>query len=160
MGKTSSMKFLTASLFLVALNAAPAAATDPLSSLRFLVGTWKCTYQAGKTHVYYRATYAYDLGDNWLRESDSWAGGGSDLGMITYEPKARAWTEVVAEPERTTTLFRASGDNPNHVVYRSVYPSTAMTDVFERTSPTRYTLHFSQSVHGGTMKSTDVCVKT
>lgn len=152
------MKLLVPFLLVLALSAEPAPASDPLSSLRFLAGNWKCTYDAGKTHVYYKATYSYDLNANWLRESDSWTGGGSDLGMITYEPKAHSWTSVILE-NRTTTVFRASGGNPNRIVYRSVYPTTAMTDVFERTSPTRYTLHFTQSAGGKTMKSTDVCVK-
>jgi hypothetical protein len=154
------MKVVVACMLLVATGAAPAVAKDPLSSLHFLVGTWKCTYQTGRTHVYYKATYVYDLGGNWLRENDSWNGGGSDLGMITYEPKARAWTEVVTEPERSTTLFRGSGADPNHIVYRSVYPVSGMTDVFERQSQTRYVLHFTQRTGGRTLTSTDVCVKT
>lgn len=141
------------------LGVAPAGASDPLSSLRYLVGTWKCTYQIGKTHADYKATYSYGLGENWLRESDSW-GGGSDLGMITYEPKERRWTIVVLETDRIATLFRAAGGSPNHLVYHSVYPSTSMTDVFDRDSPTRYTLHFTQSAGGRAVKSTDTCVKT
>lgn len=153
------MKILVAALLVLALSPAPAAAKDPLPSLRFLVGTWKCTYQAAKTHLYYKATYSYDLGDNWLRESDSWAGGGSDLGMITYSPKERGWISVVLFG-RTTTVFHASGDNPNRVAYRSAYPDTTMTDLFERISSTRYTLHFAQTAGGKTLKSTDVCVKT
>jgi hypothetical protein len=160
MSRTIAMKSYIAFLLLVALNGAPAAAKDPLSSLHFLVGTWKCTYQAGKTHLYYKATYSYDLGGDWLRENDSWAGGGSDLGMITYEPKTHGWTAVVLEQDRGTTIFRAPGSNPNRVAYRSVYPTTTMTDVFERGSPTRYTLRFTQNAGGKTMKSTDLCVKT
>ncbi len=153
------MKVLAALPLFVALTASTAAASDPLASLRFMVGTWNCTYQAPSAQVYYKATYAYDMGNNWLRESDAWKGGGSDLGMITYDPKSRAWMEVVMENERTVTLFRASGANPNRLVYRSVFPRAGMTDVFERTSPTRYTLHFTQSAGGRTMRSTDVCVK-
>jgi hypothetical protein len=154
------MKVLASLLLFIASNSAPAGASDPLSSLHFLVGNWKCTYQAGKTPVYYKATYSSDLGGNWLRESDSWTGGGSDLGMITYEPKTHGWTAVVMEKDRTATIFHASGSDPNRVVYRSFYPDKTMTDIFERTSSTRYTLHFTQSAGGRTMKSTDVCVRT
>lgn len=154
------MKRILAVLLLIGSNAAPAGASDPLSSLRFLVGTWKCTYQAGKTHVYYKAAYSYDLGGNWLRENDSWNGGGSDLGMITYSPKAHGWTSVVIEPERGAYLFSAVGVNPNRIVYQSVYPSKGSTDVFERKSPTRYMLHFTQHAGGRTMTSADTCVKT
>lgn len=153
------MKVIACSALLLALNAAPAVAKDPLSSLRFLVGSWNCTYQAGKTRVYYKATYSYDLRDNWVRESDTWTGGGTDLGMITYSPKERGWTSVAMEPERNAFVFHGAGDNPNYIVYRSVYPTTELTDIFDRTSPTRYLLHFTQRSGGRTMKSTDVCVK-
>jgi hypothetical protein len=153
------MKIILGAFLLIVASLAPAGATDPLSSLRFLVGSWKCTYQADGKHLYYKAAYSYDLGGDWLRESDSWTGGGSDLGMITYAPKTHGWTSVVLFG-RTTTVFHASGDNSSRVAYRSVYPDTTMSDVFERISSTRYTLHFAQSVGGKTMKSTDVCVKT
>ena len=153
------MRTLVASLALSAAAFASASASDPLNSLRFLEGSWNCTYQAGKVAVNYRATFAYDMGGNWMRESDSWTGGGSDLGMFTYEPKRHAWMAVVMENERDTTLFRATGANPNHIVYRSIYPNAGMTDIFERTSPTRYTLHFTQTSGGRTRSSTDICVK-
>jgi hypothetical protein len=153
------MRVLVAILALTAFGVAPAAASDPLSSLRFLVGTWNCTYEAGKTHVTYKAVFAYDLSNNWMRESDSWTGGGGDMGMFTYEPKRHGWTAVVVENQRTTTVFRSNGGNANHIVYHSVYPNASMTDVFDRTSPTRYTIHFTQSVGSKAMKSTDVCAK-
>jgi hypothetical protein len=155
-----NMKAIVAVLFFAAIGIVPAGGSDPLGSLRFLVGRWNCTYNAGKVHGLYAATFSYDMGGNWLRESDSWTGGGGDLGMFTYEPKRHGWTAVVLENDRTTTVFRASGSNPNHIVYRGAYPDTSMTDVFDRTSPTRYTLQFSQTTGGKTMKSTDTCVKT
>jgi hypothetical protein len=153
------MKIVAAVLLFAFAGTLPAPAADPLNSLRFLVGTWNCSYQAGKTRVQYRATFAYDMGSNWLRETDTWTGGGGDLGMFTYE-RNRGWTAVVLERDRHTVIMRATGNDPNHVVYRSVYPDASMTDIFERASPTRYTLHFTQTLNGKTMKSTDTCVKT
>lgn len=154
------MKLAVAVLLAFAFAAAPAAAADPLSSLRFLVGTWNCTYQAGKTHVYYKATFTFDLGNNWLRENDSWTGGGADLGMITYDARRRGWTAVVFDDRRAAVVFHGGGSNPNRIVYSSVYPDATLTDIFERTSPTRYTLHFTQGRGRRAMQSTDVCVKT
>jgi hypothetical protein len=151
------MRITITTLLLAALAAAPGRASDPLSSLRFLVGTWNCTYEAGKARINYKATFSYDLNGNWMRESDSWEGGGGDLAMFTYEKNG--WTSVVMEHERTSALFRASGKNPNHVVYRSVYPQTGLTDVFDRVSPTRFTVHFKQTSRGKTMSSIDVCDK-
>jgi hypothetical protein len=146
-------------LLLVTLGVAPASASDPLSSLRFLVGTWNCTYQAGRASLSYHATYAYDMKDNWMSERDVWKGGGADQGMFTFDPK-RGWTAVVILPDRTTTIFHATGKNGGHIVYHSVYPNASMTDLFDRVSSTRYTLHFKQKTNGKTMTSTDTCVKT
>jgi hypothetical protein len=153
------MRFVLGCIFLGVAALAPASANDPLSSLRYLVGAWNCTYHAGATRVSYKALFSYDMGGNWVRERDSWAGGGNDLGMFTYEPKRHGWTAVVIEPERSTVVFRASGDNPNHIVYRSLYPDTSMTEIFVRDSPTRYTLQFTQISTGKTTKSNDLCVK-
>ena len=75
-------------MLLVTLGVAPASAGDPLSSLRFLVGTWNCTYQMGKASVSYHATYAYDMKDNWMSERDAVKGGGADRGCLPTIPSA------------------------------------------------------------------------
>src|SRR5215471_13294539 len=143
------MRLLIASLVAAAFASSPvAAATDSLSSLRYLVGTWNCSFEAGKTDVNYKATYTYDIGNNWLRENDSWTHGGSDLGMITYEPRSRQFVSVAMDRERAVVVFHANGSNPNHLVYHSAYPTTKLTNVFDRNSQTRYTLHFSGNVGG------------
>lgn len=160
LGYKGVMRLLTASLASILLAPSPVAAADSLSSLRYLVGTWNCDYRAGNARVSYRATYTYDLGNNWLRENDSWAHGGSDLGMITYAPKSRQWIAVVVDDQRTTVVFHAAGTDPNHLVYHSAYPNGALTNVFDRNSATRYTLHFSGKIGGRSLKSTDVCTKT
>lgn len=153
------MRSFASALILVVLAVSPASASDPLASMRFLVGTWNCTYLSGSARVAYAATFSDDMNGNWIRESDSWKAGSNDLGMFTYDHK-NGWTAVFVEPDRTTTVFRASGTNPNHIVYRSVYPSGGMSDIFDRVSPTRFTLHFTQIAAGRTTKSNDVCVKT
>jgi hypothetical protein len=152
-----NMRIFGMALLLGLLVAAPAAARDPLASLHFLVGSWNCSYSAGKIHTNYKATFAYDMNGNWLRENDAWQGGG-DLGMFTYQPK-EGWTAVVVEGHRTTTLFRASGSNPNHIVYHTVYPNANATDVFDRVSPTRFTIHYSETDGGKKMTSSDICNK-
>lgn len=154
------MSTLAALLVCVVLASSPVAAADALSSLRYLAGTWNCDYRAGNTRVNYRATYSHDLNNNWLRENDSWAHGGSDLGMITYDPKARRWIAAVMDDQRTVVVFHAGGSNPSHLVYRSAYPTGGLTNVFDRQSATRYTLHFYGKLGGRSLKSTDVCTKT
>jgi len=152
------MRIPATALLLALIASLPAGAADPLASLRFLVGTWQCTYEMGKTHATYKAAFAYDMNDNWVRESDSFSGGG-DQGMFTYEPK-RGWTAVVLGQDRTTTIFRASGSNPNRIIYHSVYGYPGATEVFDRVSPARFTVHFTQTEGGKTTSSTDTCVKT
>ncbi len=146
---------------MLALTAGSASASsgDPLASLHGLVGTWTCTYAIGSQRVTYKASFAYDMRNNWMRERDAWSGGGSDEDLFTYDPKAHAWTAIVVENERNAVVFRAYGSSADHVVYRSVYPDPSMTDVFDRLSPTKYTLHFSQRANGKTTNSSDTCVK-
>lgn len=159
------MRTIASTLALVGFAAACApagrapAAPDPLSGLRYLVGTWNCTYSAGRVRISYKAHFAYALGDNWMRESDSWSGGGGDVAMFTYEPKRRAWTAIIVDNERTTAVMRATGSNPDHVTYHSVIPDASMSESFDRTSPSRYEVRFTQHARGKTLKSTDVCVK-
>ena len=145
--------------FITLLCAAPGRAADPLASLSYLVGTWNCTYNGGGRHVAYTASYAYVMNNNWLRERDAWTGGGSDVGLTTYEPNDKTWTEIVAENQRSTTLFRAKGNRGAHRTYRSVYPTALMTLVFDRVSDAKYTLHFNGTYEGKAMSSYDVCTK-
>jgi hypothetical protein len=151
--------FSTAALFAL-LCTAPAAAADPLASLSYLTGTWNCTYNAGTQHMKYTATYSYVIGNDWIRESDTWTGAGDgDIGLTTYEPKSERWTEIVADGGRSTTLFVAKGSNSSHRVYHSVYPNALFTLTFDRVSDTVYTLHFHGMYGGKMMTSHDICTK-
>ena len=129
-----------------------------LAGLGFLIGVWTCNYAGGGQHLTYTATFDYDLANNWIRERDAWPGGGGDVAYLTYFPKDKMWTYGVFESERTTTLFRGTG-SASHIVYRSVYPDASFTDVFDRVTPTKYTLHFSGMLAGKPTTSVDVCIK-
>ena len=153
-------KLFSAAALLALLCVTPAKASDPLASLSYLVGSWNCTYNAGTQHVKYTAQYAYVMGNNWMRESDEWAGGGgSDVGLTTYEPKTNSWTEIVAENERSTTVFRAKGSDGGHRVYHGVYPNALFTLTFDRVSDSKYMLHFHGTYGGKMMTSYDTCAK-
>lgn len=142
-----------------ALCATPAAGADRLTALSYLAGAWKCEYRAGSQHITYTATFAYAMRNNWVHERDALAGGGGDEAWITYEPATRSWIQVVLEPQRSTTLFRAKGDSSAHLVYRSLYPNAGMKSTFDRVSRTRYTLHFSGTIGGHRIVSVDTCTK-
>lgn len=154
-----NVRTLAVALTLIAttLGASAAANPDQLPSLRYLVGTWTCTYHAGTTTGSYKALYTYDMGSNWLVERDTWAGGG-DEGRFTYDAKRQRWVVVVAGNDRSTTVFEGSG-SADHRAYRTIYPNADANETIDRVSPQKYTVHFTQTTSGQTTTSNDVCVK-
>jgi hypothetical protein len=145
---------MLASLVLAAALPATAA---PLAALHYLVGTWNCTYRAGAVRFAYANTYAYDLNGHTLRQIASWAGGG-DEEILAYDAQ-RGWTAVVFDDHGTATIMRATGSDPNHIAYRSVYPDANIAVTFDRISATEYTLHGTVRSGGKTITSVDTCLR-
>jgi hypothetical protein len=150
---------LTLALALTTLGATASARSDPMASMKFLVGDWTCTYRQGAAKVAYKATFAYDMAGNWLRERDV-SPGSTGEALFTYQPKQHAWIAVFVEGARDAAMFKGTGTDTAHIVYRSVYPDTSMTEHIDHTSPTRYTIHFSQTAKGKTITSMDVCTRS
>src|SRR5579863_10077629 len=146
---------MLASLVLAA--AAPLKAA-PLAGLHYLVSTWNCTYRAGAALLTYGATFAYDRDGHMLRQIDSWAGGGGEE-LLAYDAKRRGWTEVILDDQGTATILRATGGDPNRIVYRSVYPDASIAETFGRVSATEYTLHATVRSGGVTITSVDTCLR-
>ncbi len=140
---------------LIVATALPAPAT-PLAGLHFLVGKWNCTYRAGTVRFSYDATYAYD--HDILRQIASWTGGG-DEELLAYDTKRGGWTAVVLDDHGTATVMRATGSDPNHIAYRSVYPDTSIATTFDHISATEYTLHATVRSGGKTITSIDTCMR-
>jgi hypothetical protein len=130
----------------------------PLAGLHYLVGTWNCTYRAGAVRLAYDATYAYDLDGHTLRQIASWAGGG-DEELLAYGAQRRGWTAVVLDGQGTATVMRATGRDPNHIAYRSVYPDASIAERFDRISATQYRLHATVRSGGKTITSVDTCLR-
>jgi len=139
------------------LAAALPATASPLSGLHYLVATWNCTYRAGAVRFAYAATYAYDLDGHTLRELASWAGGG-DEELVAYDSQKRGWKAVVFDDHGNATVMRATGSDPNHIAYRSVYPDASLAVTLARISATEYTLHGTVRAGGKTITSVDTCV--
>ncbi len=133
------------------------ATAAPLAGLHYLVGTWNCTYRAGATSLAYNATYTYDLNGHTLREVDSWAGGGGEE-LFAYGAQ-RGWTAVVFDDQGTATVMRATGSDPNHIAYQSVYPDASIAVTLDRISATKYTLHATVRSGGKTIASVDTCLR-
>jgi len=146
---------MLASLVLAAGLPATAA---PLAGLHYLVGTWNCTYRAGAVRMAYDATYAYDRDGHTLRQIASWAGGG-DEELLAYDAQRGGWTAVVLDDHGTATILRATGSDPNHIAYRSVYPDASIATTFDRISATEYTQHATVRSGGKTITSVDTCLR-
>jgi hypothetical protein len=148
------MAVMLASLVLAATLPATAA---PLAGMHYLVGTWNCTYRAGAVRFAYDATYAYDRDGHTLRQIASWVGGG-DEELLGYDAQRGGWTAVVLD-QGTATILRATGSDPNHIAYRSVYPDASIATTFDRISATEYTMHATVRSSGKTITSVDTCFR-
>jgi hypothetical protein len=105
----------------------------------------------------YDDTYAYDRDGHALRQIASWAGGG-DEELLAYDARRGGWTAVVLD-QGTATILRATGSDPNHIAYRSVYPDASIAETFDRISATEYTLHATVRSGGKTITSVDTCLR-
>lgn len=130
-----------------------------LTGLAFLIGAWSCSYTAGGHSTLYSTTFGYDLGKNWIVERDTYGGGGGAVAYLTNDRKAYGLTYAVFGSDRSTTIFRAGDDQPSYIVWRSVFPKQGLTDVFQRVSSKKFTLHFSGVLDGQAVTSSDVCTK-
>jgi hypothetical protein len=146
---------MLASLVLAAtLSATP----SPFAGMHYLVGMWNCTYRAGAVRFAYNNTYAFDLDGRVLRQIASWTGGG-DEELIAYDAQRRGWTAVVLDDQGNATVMRATGSDPNHIAYRSVYPDASIAVTFDRISATKYTLHGTVRSGGKTITNIDTCLR-
>ena len=153
------LKSASAALFasLVLASALPATAA-PLAGLHYLVGSWSCTYHAGAVRLAYASTYAYDLDGHALRQTTSSTGYG-DEELLTYDAHRSGWTAVILDDQGNATVMRATGSDPNHIAYRSVYPDASIAEMFDRISATKYTLHATVRSGGKTITSFDTCLR-
>jgi hypothetical protein len=145
---------MLASILLAA--ALPATAT-PLAGLHYLAGSWNCTYRAGAARFPYRATYAYDRDGHTLRLIASWSGGG-DEELFAYDARHGRWTAVVLD-QGAATILRATGSDPDHIAFQSVYPDASIAETFDRISATEYALHATVRSGGKTTASVDTCLR-
>ena len=144
--------------FMAVVLAALQATAAPIAGLHYLVGSWNCTYRAGTVRFAYRAAYDYDSSRRILREIASWTGGG-DQEFIAYNAQRRGWTATVLDGDGNVTVMRATGSDPNHMAFRSVYPDAGIAVSLDRVSATEYTLHGIVHSAGKTINSVDTCLR-
>ena len=132
---------------------------DPALLMQYLLGTWKCTFHGAGTQIAYTATYSRGFAKPWIRQTDTWTGGGSDEGLYAIDPGTKRWTAVFLEPNGSTTVLSAMPTGETRIDYNSAYPDHSATEIFQRVSGSQYTLNYSQTLHGKTTRSHDVCTK-
>ena len=158
--KVSNLMGIVVMLASIALAVPQTAAAAPIAGLHYLVGTWNCTYRAGAIRFAYAATWAYDRDGQTLRESASWTGGG-DEELVAYDAQhGGRWTAVVFDDQGTTTIMHATGSDPNHIAYRSLYPDASIAVTQDRVSATEYRLHATVRAAGKTTTSVDTCLRS
>lgn len=124
----------------------------------YLVGTWTCSFHGDGMSTSYEATNASALGGNFLRETDRWRGGGGDEVLVTYEPAKKKWVSTAFEADRSVTVFEGTARGRD-IGYEMVYPTSGSHLTMHRSSPTQYTIHFSGTLNGKPLTSSDVCTK-
>jgi hypothetical protein len=142
-----------------ALTTSCPAEANPIARLHYLVGAWNCTYRAGSVRMPYHTTYAYDGGGTTLRQIASFGNDGDEQ-LFAYDEHRGGWTVVVLDSHGNATIMHANGSDPNHIVYRSVYPDATIADTFDRVSATSYTLHARFQMGGKNINSVDTCSRT
>lgn len=143
--------------FFVLAAALPATAA-PLAGLHYLVGSWNCTYRAGTVSLAYAATYAYESDGHMLRQTAS-SPSYSDEELLAYDAQHHGWSAVILDDQGNATIMRATGSDPNHIAYRSVYPDASIAETFDRMSSTEYTLHATVRSGGKSTASVDTCLR-
>ena len=149
--------FVIAVVFL-AVFAQGATASDDLAGLRYLVGDWRCTYHMAGQAQTFDTSFAFAQSGNWLRETDTWKGGG-DQGFITVDATRHQWTEVVVDSGRGTTVLRGPDAGTTKLDLRSVFPDTHLHTVMTRLDSRHFSVAATQAGASGTIASNDMCVK-
>ena len=148
------MKSLVLAGAFFAAFAQRAVAADDLTALRYLVGDWQCTYHTGAQAQTFDASFAFAQNGNWLRETDTWKGGG-DQGFITLDTGRHQWTEVVVDSGRGSTILRGADTGAMKLDLRSVFPDSRLHTVISKVDATHFTVAATQAG----VSSNDVCVK-
>ncbi len=136
--------------------ATPMRAADPVTLLRYLVGTWNCSSTiAGKT-TSYTAQYAMTMGGQWLRTTNASKGYESE-DMMTYVK--HHWLVVDIEPFRAVTTYTADDTGLAHIALKPAYPKDEPDVTFDRLTFTKYRLTFDGHMGGKAVHWVDTCTK-
>jgi hypothetical protein len=153
----------------------PAAVKPDFSSMRFLVGTWRCSTKSSRRPMAYvtTLTYALDASGYWLEETTTVKPPAWEptplrtYDKITYDADTKRWIDVSYGDQGAYGLLTSNGWSANNLVWmdRAFTSGASMKSTTDTTwtkaSPTKYTTYmsFEEAGSGRTVTVNGICTK-
>ncbi|HEY3674516.1 MAG TPA: hypothetical protein VGK84_00835 [Candidatus Tumulicola sp.] len=153
----------------------PAAVKPDFSSMRFLVGTWRCSIKSSRRPLAYITTsvYALDPSGYWLNEATTvkppaWEPTAlRTYDKITYDADTQRWIDVTYGDQGAFGLTTSSGWNGGELIWHdrafvsgaSIRSATDTT--LTKVSPAKYSTatSFVETSSGRTVTVNGICTK-
>ncbi len=132
-------------------------AASPLVALQ-LRGHWTCT-QTGGNNGTYSQDWSAPLGGLWLRATDSVKGQVTAEHTLTFNKADSTWVVLDAFLAGNYDVLHGTASGSNHIAFHAVYPQIALTVVYSRLSPAKYTLDVTGNLQGKKLLTHSVCMK-
>lgn len=132
-------------------------AASPLVALQ-LKGHWLCT-QTGSQSGTYNEDWSAPLGGLWLRATDSVKGQVTAEHTVTYSKADSTWVDLDAFLPGSYDVLHGTSTGSNHIAFHAVYPKLALSVVYNRLTPVKYTIDVNGNIQGKKIVNRSVCVK-
>jgi len=134
-----------------------ATAASPLVALQ-LKGHWVCA-QTGGPGGTYNVDWSAPLGGLWLRATDSVKGQVTAEHTITYSKADSTWIVLDAFLPGSYDVLHAAASGSSRIAFHAVYPKLALSVVYNRLTPVKYTIDVNGNVQGKKILTHSDCVK-
>ena len=125
-------------------SAAPTA-QEGMSSVRFLVGTWRCAHTVGDFSGTYAETFATAMDGRWLKQTYEFPATTSERAVqaeyfIEYDPRVPRWVRFGAHSNGQYYGMYSTSSGDASWVWNYVLPSAKGTATWTKRSNTEYTI--------------------
>ncbi len=132
-------------------------AASPLVALQ-LKGHWVCA-QTGSSAGTYDQDWTAVFGGTWLRATDSTKGQVTGEHTVTFNKADSTWVVLDAFLPGSYDVLHGTASGSSHIAFHAVYPKLALSVVYNRVTPTQYTIDVSGNVQGKKVLTRSVCAK-